>query len=53
MGPKCWRALEKLAWIEDSEEMSPEMRWRFGLEGRVMGLRSWAVTLQPCSEGVG
>ena len=36
--------------IDCSEEMSPLTVKRFGEEVRlVMGLRSWAVTLQPCS----
>ena len=36
--------------IDCSEEMSPLTVKRFGEETRLlMGLRSWAVTLQPCS----
>lgn len=38
--------------MEDSEDMSPVTVKRFGEgERAVMGRRSWAVTLQPCSGG--
>jgi hypothetical protein len=37
--------------IEDSDEISPVVRKRLGEEGKaVMGLRSWAETLQPRAE---
>lgn len=53
MGP-WWDAAEAmLALMEGSEVMEPWTVKRFGEGGRwVRGLRSWAVTLQPCSGGV-
>lgn len=48
MGPWWCTASEMEDWMEDSEVISPLTSKRFGeLAKEVMGLRSWAETLQP------
>jgi hypothetical protein len=48
MGPWCCFAEAMEDFMEDSEAMSPLTVKRFGDGGKlVIGLMSWAVTLQP------